>query len=204
MTRPECDYWWNQGCFLTHFSLKPASDLTLMEAASAARTVSFTAWLSFWALKTSMSMASASSSVSMVAVIMVAFTVDITRSCVPRVGIFSQTWKEIIFCKAIKIIQLGTNTRTRQSRTVDALLQTCSSLFMNVEWWYVWGLTEEGRRAWHKRERTGYLQTFGILAGAPDWPETIFWPAHWPCDCELGACGVHLTCAAADRMFLLI
>jgi hypothetical protein len=35
--------YWNQGCFRTHFSLNPASDLTLMEAASAALTVSFTA-----------------------------------------------------------------------------------------------------------------------------------------------------------------
>merc|ERR1719350_547654 len=88
--------YWNQGCFLTHFSLKPASDLTLMEAASAAFTVSFTAWLSFWALPMSMSMASWSSSVSMLLFIMVAFTVDITLSWVPSVGIFSQTWRRLV------------------------------------------------------------------------------------------------------------
>ena len=50
--------YWNHGCFLTHLSLNPASLLTLIEAASAALTVSLTAWLSFCALKTSMSMAS--------------------------------------------------------------------------------------------------------------------------------------------------
>ena len=48
-------------------------------------------WLSFCALNTSMSMASWSSSVSMLCPIIVAFTVDSTRSWVPRVGIFSHT-----------------------------------------------------------------------------------------------------------------
>ena len=48
-------------------------------------------WLSFCALNTSMSMASWSSSVSMLCPIIVAFTVESTRSWVPRVGIFSHT-----------------------------------------------------------------------------------------------------------------
>ena len=49
-------------------------------------------WFSFCALNTSMSMASWSSSLSMFWPIIVAFTVDNTRSWVPRVGIFSHTW----------------------------------------------------------------------------------------------------------------
>ena len=77
--------------FLLHFSLKPASLRTLIEADSAACTVSFTASFSLCALYSSISMASWSSSVCIVLFIIVAFTVEITRNCVPRVGIFSQT-----------------------------------------------------------------------------------------------------------------
>ena len=74
-------------------SRSTVAHLTRMEAASAALTVSFTAWFSFCALNTNMSIASWSSSVSMLLPIMVAFTVDMTLSWVPSVGIFSQTWK---------------------------------------------------------------------------------------------------------------
>ena len=70
----------NMPVTVTVLRLNPASDLALMEAASAALTVSLTAWFNFWALKTSMSMASWSSSVSILTPIMVAFTVDKTLS----------------------------------------------------------------------------------------------------------------------------
>ena len=52
-----------QGCFLTHFSLMPASVLIFIEAASAAVTVCFTDCIKFCALPTNISVASRSSSV---------------------------------------------------------------------------------------------------------------------------------------------
>lgn len=55
--------YWYHGCFRTHLSRMPASVLILMEAASAAVTVSFTDCIKFCALPTNMSVASRSSSV---------------------------------------------------------------------------------------------------------------------------------------------
>ena len=55
--------YWYQGCFLTHRSWIPASVRILIEAASAAVTVCFTDCIKFWALPTSISVASMSSSV---------------------------------------------------------------------------------------------------------------------------------------------
>ena len=59
---PPPQYWY-QGCFLTHLSWIPASVLILIEAASAAVTVCLTDCIRFWALPTSISVASMSSSV---------------------------------------------------------------------------------------------------------------------------------------------
>ena len=89
--------YWYQGLRRIQCMRMPASVRNLIEAASAARTVSLTDCIKFWALPTNMSVASWSSSVPWAPSI-VALTVERILSWVPMVGIRSQTcssaWKE--------------------------------------------------------------------------------------------------------------